>query len=72
LNDDLITLSKIPEEHTIQREVRMLETRYLSMQSEQVYANKESAVEDFVRLVRLGDIEGVKIRVAQLFKEKKT
>ncbi len=50
----------------------MLETRYLSMQSEQVYANKESAVEDFVRLVRLGDIEGVKIRVAQLFKEKKT
>lgn len=61
-------LNKIPLV-TIE-EFRTLESKVRTIRSEQVYDSKESAMEDLTRLIKLGDVEGIKLRVMEIYREK--
>ena len=37
---------------------------------EQVYKTEDEAKDDIARLIKLNDFEGVKMRIAQIYKEK--
>lgn len=50
--------------------VESLESKARSIRTDSVYDSKESAIDDMNRLVKLGDMEGIKLRVIQIYREK--
>ena len=40
------------------------------LQNDSVYGNEEEAVHDLARLIKLNDLEGVRLRVLQIYREK--
>lgn len=47
-----------------------LEQRLTSLRADSVYHSKEEALDDLTRLIKLGDSDGIKLRVMQIYRER--
>jgi hypothetical protein len=47
-----------------------LQQRLSTLRSDSVYHSKEQALDDLARLLKLGDADGIKLRVMQIYRER--